>query len=180
MLPQAKIIHCRRDPRDTALSLWSQHFAHDDMAWSYDFGDIAEFAGGYARLMQHWTQQLDLPIFELDYEALVADTEASLAQVRAFLGLEADASTPQADAAEVFATASVWQARQRSPHPFARPLAELRRLPARTRCRKLRLNSPVTGAQGSWRGEQMPRDAGRTRCGSSKVHGNVTQFTGGP
>ena len=113
MLPQAKIIHCRRELRDTALSLWSQHFAHADMAWSYDFGDIAAFAGGHARLMRHWTQQLDLPIFELEYEALVGDTESSLARVRAFLGLDPDASSSQAVAAEVFATASVWQARQR-------------------------------------------------------------------
>ena len=58
-------------------------------------------------------RELDLPIFELEYEALVGDTESSLARVRAFLGLDPDASSSQAVAAEVFATASVWQARQR-------------------------------------------------------------------
>ncbi|SFN52522.1 tetratricopeptide repeat-containing sulfotransferase family protein [Dokdonella immobilis] len=112
MLPQAKIIHCRRDLRDTALSLWSQHFAHEDMAWSYDFGDIAAFADGHARLMQRWKLQLDLPIFELDYEALVGDSEATLGQLRSFLGLDATATSSQPAAAEVFATASIWQARQ--------------------------------------------------------------------
>ena len=113
MLPQARIIHCRRDLRDTALSLWSQHFAHEDMAWSYDFGDIAAFAKGHARLMRHWKAQLDLPIFELDYEALVDDTEGTLGRVRQFLGLDATSSSAQDVSAQVFATASVWQARQK-------------------------------------------------------------------
>ena len=72
MLPQARIIHCRRDSRDTALSLWSQHFAHAEMAWSYDFDDIAEFARGHVALMQHWRSHLPLPIFDLDYEAWLA------------------------------------------------------------------------------------------------------------
>ena len=51
MFPQAKVIHLRRDPRDTALSLWSQEFAHADMALSRDFGDIAAIMRGHAALM---------------------------------------------------------------------------------------------------------------------------------
>jgi tetratricopeptide (TPR) repeat protein len=123
MLPQAKIIHCRRDLRDTALSLWSQHFAHDDMAWSYDFDDIAAFASGHAGLMRHWKRHLHLAIFDLDYEALVGDTEQTLDQVRGFLGLGTTPIRAQA-AAEVFATASVWQARQQV---HARSVARWRR-----------------------------------------------------
>jgi hypothetical protein len=112
MLPQAKVIHCRRDLRDTALSLWSQHFAHEDMAWSYDLDDIADYAEGYLRLMQHAKSIASMPIFDLDYEALVVDTDATLARVRGWLGLPATSDTNQPVAAEVFATASVWQARQ--------------------------------------------------------------------
>lgn len=113
ILPQARIIHCRRDPRDTALSLWSQHFGHIDMAWSYDFDAIATFAQGHASLMQHWRSQLPLPIFELDYEGLVGDTDATLAALRRFLGLPETADTNREAGAEVFATASIWQARQK-------------------------------------------------------------------
>ncbi|MDC8011866.1 tetratricopeptide repeat-containing sulfotransferase family protein [Tahibacter soli] len=110
MLPNAKIIHCRRDPLDTALSLWSQHFAHDDMRWAYDFGDIAAYWRGYQALMGHWHETLAVPVFDLDYEAMVADSGATLARLAAFLGI-GDAQRDAA-AGEAIATASVWQARQ--------------------------------------------------------------------
>lgn len=110
MLPNAKIIHCRRDPLDTALSLWSQHFAHDDMRWAYDFGDIAAYWRGYEALMRHWRETLAVPIFDLDYETMVADSGATIARLAAFLGVgeaQRDDATGHA-----IATASVWQARQ--------------------------------------------------------------------
>jgi tetratricopeptide (TPR) repeat protein len=113
MLPAARIIHCRRDLRDTALSLWSQHFAHDDLAWSYRFGDIADYARGYSALMKHWEKNPPLPIFQLDYEALVSDPEHSIAQLRSFLGIEGGAAASSDDKAAAIATASVWQARQK-------------------------------------------------------------------
>ncbi len=112
MLPQSKIIHCQRDLRDNTLSLWSQHFAHADMAWSYAFDDIAAYVDGYRALMQHWKGKLQLPVFELDYEALVTQTDATLGRLEAFLGLEATPASARVDATEAVATASVWQARQ--------------------------------------------------------------------
>jgi hypothetical protein len=55
---------------------------------------------------------LSLPIFELDYEALVGDTDATLVVLRRFLGLPEAADASREAGAEVFATASIWQARQ--------------------------------------------------------------------
>ena len=110
LLPGLRVIHCRRDLRDTALSLWQQMFAHEDNTYAYDFADIAAYAAGYRQLMDHWHEVLEVPQFELDYEALVADSEATLARLHAFLGLEPDASgtaPPQS-----IRTASAWQARQ--------------------------------------------------------------------
>ncbi|HJU38605.1 MAG TPA: sulfotransferase, partial [Tahibacter sp.] len=110
MLPDARIVHVRRDARDTALSLWSQHFAHDDMRWAYDVADIAAYRRGCDALMDHWRATLALPVFDLDYEALVADSGATVARLAAFLGVGSE----QRDApdGEAIATASVWQARQ--------------------------------------------------------------------
>lgn len=111
MFPRARVIHLRRDPRDTALSLWSQDFAHPDMAFAYDFDDMRAYMDGHNALMRHWAQRLSLPIFELDYETLVAETESSLAKLRDFIGAPArelgadDPGTP-------VQSASVWQARQ--------------------------------------------------------------------
>ena len=112
MLPHAKIIHCRRELRDTALSLWSQHFAHEDMAWGYDLSDISEYARGQAALMAHWQKSLPLPIFELDYETLVSEPESTIVSIRHFLGLESDPPAAEINHATSITTASVWQARQ--------------------------------------------------------------------
>ncbi|HJU26115.1 MAG TPA: sulfotransferase, partial [Rhodanobacteraceae bacterium] len=67
MFPQARIVHCRRNLRDTALSLWGQDFAHPDAGFAYDFGDIAAYARGHDEVMLHWRRVLPLLIHELDY-----------------------------------------------------------------------------------------------------------------
>jgi hypothetical protein len=111
LFPQARVIHFRRGARDTALSIWSQHFAHPDMAWSYDFGNIAAFAQGERALMQLWSQRFPASIRTLDYEDLVRDSDTALEQLLAFLELPGgvqDAPTGSSG----FRTASVWQARQ--------------------------------------------------------------------
>lgn len=111
MFPQARIIHLRRDRRDTALSLWSQDFAHPDLACAYDFDDMAAYMAGHDALMRHWRRAQPLAIFELDYEALVADPERILAQLRHFIGAPA-ANPGGPGAAAPVQSASVWQARQ--------------------------------------------------------------------
>lgn len=111
MFPQARVIHCRRDRRDTALSLWFQDFAHRDFAFAYDLGDIARYAAGHDALMAHWWHNLSLPIHELDYEALVADPEGTLASLRKFIGASLRSAGAAPDDAPV-QSASVWQARQ--------------------------------------------------------------------
>lgn len=111
MFPQARVIHLRRDPRDTALSLWSQDFAHPDLAFACDFDDMAGYLNGHDTLMRHWVQSLSLPVLELDYELLVTQTAASLAKLGDFIGLPPRNHTAQGESAPV-QSASVWQARQ--------------------------------------------------------------------
>jgi len=111
LFPQAKIIHCRRDARDTTLSLWTQHFAHEDLGFAYDFSDIAQVMSGHARLMARWRETLALPILDLDYETLVADTANTHRRLLEFLDL-ADTANTQDGATTPIVTASVWQARQ--------------------------------------------------------------------
>lgn len=111
MFPQARVIHLRRDRSDTALSLWSQDFAHADLGFAYDFGDMHTCMAGHDALWQRWQQALQLPMFELDYETLVNEPDATVARLCAFLGARAAAAMPANDAAPV-QSASVWQARQ--------------------------------------------------------------------
>ena len=112
MFPQARMIHLRCDPRDTALSLWSQDFAHPGLAFAYDFDRIADFMDGHDALMWHWRHNLRLPIFELDYETLVGEPRPTLEALRDFIGAPPrDSQADDAGGAPV-QSASVWQARQ--------------------------------------------------------------------
>jgi len=113
MLPQARIIHCSRSRRDTALSIWSQYFEHQDNNFAYDWNDIAAYAAGEEQLMRHWKQSLRLPIHTVDYQRLAEQPEAVLGELGDFLGLPSQnlLQTP-AKADSAIATSSVWQARQ--------------------------------------------------------------------
>jgi tetratricopeptide (TPR) repeat protein len=112
MFPNARVIHLLRDPRDTALSLWGQDFAHPDLAFAYDFGDIADYMAGHAALMAHWRQRLGASMFDLRYETLVAEPDATIAKLRAFVGAAGDATRASPEESAPVQSASVWQARQ--------------------------------------------------------------------
>jgi tetratricopeptide (TPR) repeat protein len=109
MFPNAKILHCRRDARDTALSIWMQYFAHADVGFAYDFGTIRDFMRGHETLMAHWKKTLPLKILDVEYEALATEPAKTLKLVGAHLGM--DLQTSAATSAAIV-TASAWQARQ--------------------------------------------------------------------
>jgi Flp pilus assembly protein TadD len=88
LFPRARIIHCRRDPRDVALSCWMTHFA--EIRWACDPDHIASRIIENRRVMNHWSSVLPIPIFELDYEAMVADLEGVSRQLVAWCGLDWD------------------------------------------------------------------------------------------
>jgi tetratricopeptide (TPR) repeat protein len=112
-LPDARIIHCRRNPVDTCLSIFFANFsAREDYAW--DRGDLAFFYRQYERLMDHWRSALPPGRFtEVEYETLIADREAETRRLIAFCGLDWDEAclTPERNS-RVVKTASLWQARQ--------------------------------------------------------------------
>ena len=78
-LPEARIIHCRRNPVDTCLSIFFADFeTRHDYAW--DRGDLAFYFRQYERLMDHWRRVLPADRFiEVEYERLIADREAEFA-----------------------------------------------------------------------------------------------------
>jgi len=89
LFPNARVIHCTRDLRDNALSVWMENFSPDQQ-WSTDFSDLAFYAGQYRRLMAHWREALPLPILEVAYEDTVADVEGQARRLLDFLGVPWD------------------------------------------------------------------------------------------
>jgi tetratricopeptide (TPR) repeat protein len=111
--PNARIVHCRRGPRDVALSLWSQSFHDRAHEYACDFADIAAVLRGGEELMRHWSQRFPDSIRTVDYEDLVSDPQRLIADLRHWLGLPAADAVPLAEAGDhAIRTASAWQARQ--------------------------------------------------------------------
>ncbi|MCW5581015.1 MAG: sulfotransferase [Luteimonas sp.] len=89
-LPQARIVHLRRNPMDACYAMYKTLFR---MAYpfSYDLDDLARYWLGYNALMEHWRRVLPADRFlEVDYERLVADQEAVSRQLVAHAGLPWD------------------------------------------------------------------------------------------
>ena len=90
MLPQAKIIHCRRDPLDTCLSIFKNYFSGDGNYYAYDLGELGRYYTLYRDLMRHWHGVLPGFIHDIHYEDLVADQEQQSRALLAYCGLEWD------------------------------------------------------------------------------------------
>jgi tetratricopeptide (TPR) repeat protein len=113
LLPKARIIHCRRHPIDTCLSMYFTHFK-GRMPFVADKADLAFAYRQYARIMDHWRTVLPSDrLLEVDYEQLIADRETVIRRLIAFSGLDwHDACLEPERNARTVNTASVWQARQ--------------------------------------------------------------------
>jgi hypothetical protein len=86
LFPRAKLIHCRRDLRDVALSCWMTYF--QDIRWANDQQHLAARFHEYQRVMDHWRKVLPVPLLEVDYEETVADLEGVARKLVAWCGLE--------------------------------------------------------------------------------------------
>lgn len=113
MFPRGRVIHCRRNPLDNALSIFVTPF-QNLVNFACTREDIVAFYRQYARLMKHWREVLPADRFlEIDYEELVADRERVTRQMIAFCGLEWDDRCLHHERSETsIRTPSLWQARQ--------------------------------------------------------------------
>jgi tetratricopeptide (TPR) repeat protein len=113
VLPNAKFIHCRRDSRDTCLSLFTTPFtyppgfAHDPVAIAFAYRQ-------YLRLMDHWSGVLpEDRLLTVHYEDLVTNRESTTRRMIEFLDLTWDERClfPEQNP-RALANPSQWQARQ--------------------------------------------------------------------
>lgn len=111
LFPRARVIHCRRDLRDAAVSCWMTNFRH--IRWAADPGHIAARFADYRRVTDHWRRVLPVPVLEVDYEETVADLEGVARRLVAWCGLPWNpACLDFHRAARPVRTASVTQVRQ--------------------------------------------------------------------
>jgi tetratricopeptide (TPR) repeat protein len=89
LLPRARIIHCRRDPRDICLSCYFRDF-QDPFPFKHDLRHLAAYYLQYERLMAHWHAVLPLQILDVQYESLIADPESTTRRLLSICGLPWD------------------------------------------------------------------------------------------
>ena len=109
--PKARIIHCRRDVREVAVSCWMTPFK--EIRWAFDLRNIGLRILQYERIMEHWRKVLPVPMLEVDYEEMVADQEGQTRRLLDFVGLPWDDACLNFHRTErLVRTASVTQVRQ--------------------------------------------------------------------
>jgi Flp pilus assembly protein TadD len=89
-LPNARIIHTRRDPIDTCVSCFYRLFSKGN-DYTYDLVELGSYYRAYEALMEHWRRVLPPKVMiEVQYEHATTDLEAEARRMVAHLGLQWD------------------------------------------------------------------------------------------
>lgn len=112
-LPHATLIHCRRNPLDTALSIHQTHFG-PSLMFPTGGAHLVQYVRAYQRLCAHWRAVLPASRFvEINYESLVEDPEPVIRRVVEACRLPwNDACLAPEKNSHAITTPSKWQARQ--------------------------------------------------------------------
>lgn len=113
-LPNARIVHIRRDDLDTCFSCFATFFAEHKVPFAYDLRELGRYYRGYLDMMARW--QTFVPperLLEVRYETLVANFEEEARRIVAFCGLDWDPACLRFhDVRRTVRTASNFQVRQ--------------------------------------------------------------------
>lgn len=134
-LPQAKVLHMRRDPMDTCFSNLRELFL-DANPHSYDQAELGAFYRQYERVMDHWSKSFPGRILDVSYERLVEEPEQQMRAVAQFCGLPFEPGmsrlTPAAGGVSTASAVAIRQGitKQKAPKwaPYASHLARLQQV----------------------------------------------------
>lgn len=85
MLPNARVVVCRRDPVETCLGCYRYMFRRHP--YTHDFADLARRWRDFDRAVRHWKTRYPGRVHELVYEDLIADPNAQVHALLEFCGL---------------------------------------------------------------------------------------------
>jgi hypothetical protein len=89
-LPNAHIIHTRRDALDTCFSCFATHFAGVQPQY-YELAELGRHYRAYQGLMDHWRDALARGAFiEVQYERLIDDSRQEFRRLLQYCGLPWD------------------------------------------------------------------------------------------
>ena len=87
ILPNAHIIHCRRDPVDTCLSCFRTLFRGNSQGFSYNLRNLGLEYRRYQSIMDHWIALMPNAMHEVHYEDMIADKDREIRRLLDFCGL---------------------------------------------------------------------------------------------
>lgn len=87
-LPNAKIIHCQRNPRENCFSILKNYFPGEQITFSYSENDLFHYYNGYKKLMSHWNKIFKNDIYNLSYENLINHFESEVKCLIEYCGLK--------------------------------------------------------------------------------------------
>ena len=90
IFPEAKIIHCRRQIKDTALSIYKNLFHGSAYSWSYNKDELTNYIKLYLNIIDFWDNKFPQDIFHSNYETLVKNPEIESKKIFNFCGLKWD------------------------------------------------------------------------------------------
>lgn len=88
-LPNAKIIHCTRDPLETCFSIYKQNFSGSH-AYTNDLTELGQYYCQYQSMMHYWNTLFEGQIYEANYERMVADSKSEISNLLAYCKLESE------------------------------------------------------------------------------------------
>ena len=90
ILPNAKIIHSYRDPKDNCLSVFKNHFPGGKIPYSYDLKLIVQYYNLYKDLMEYWNKLFNKFVYNIKYEDLISMQEKEIKNLLNFCNLDWD------------------------------------------------------------------------------------------
>ena len=87
ILPNARIIHCTRDPMDNCLSIFKTYLLQGHR-YAYDMSELGQYYRMYLELMDYWRDTLPGFIYDQSYEDLVSSQQEQVSQLLQHCGLD--------------------------------------------------------------------------------------------
>ena len=87
ILPNSKIIHCYRNPKDNILSIYKNHFPGGKIDFGYKLDELVDYYNEYKSLMKHWHKLLPNFIYDIKYENLITNTNIEIRNLVKFTNL---------------------------------------------------------------------------------------------
>ena len=89
-LPEAKIVHVKRDARAICWSIYKHYFSGEGNGWAYNLDDLSKFYTLYVQLMDYWHKIYPNKIYDISYEELTTNQEKETRELLKYCNLDWD------------------------------------------------------------------------------------------